>query len=163
MLFKHLYIKKHPQGFFRKQFEKTGSGTTLLGGELKERVIVRSIEPQTLMSWKAAFENREFWKAKGFEIVPVEPIVGIKPSKKGIKEVHVAKWEEATLLWKQEIEKQKKTIIDGLAELKIEHGHLHDNNFVLYFHRTPDGKADLSKPPMVYVIDFDQAISSPSK
>ncbi|KKR67602.1 MAG: hypothetical protein UU08_C0013G0002 [Candidatus Uhrbacteria bacterium GW2011_GWE2_40_58] len=156
MLFKHLYIKKHPQGFFRKQFEKTGSGTTLLGGELKERVIVRSIEPQTLMSWKAAFENREFWKAKGFEIVPVEPIVGIKPSKKGIKEVHVftrvipgpsvAKWE-----------------VDGLAELKIEHGHLHDNNFVLYFHRTPDGKADLSKPPMVYVIDFDQAISSPSK
>ncbi|HCB55551.1 TPA: hypothetical protein DEP26_01060 [Candidatus Uhrbacteria bacterium] len=165
--------KKTPQGFLRKQFEKTGSGTTLLGGELKERVIVRSIEPQTLMSWKEAFENREFWKKKGFEIVPVEPIVGIKPSKKGIKEVHVftrvipgpsvAKWEEATSLWRNEIETQKKTIIEGLAELKIEHGHLHDGNFVLYFHRTPDGKADLSKPPMVYVIDFDQAVSSPSK
>jgi len=157
------------QGSLKQNFEKTGSGTTLLlGFDLKDKAIIRTILPTSLFPWKKAFENSEYWKSKGFSHIPVEPIIGIKPSS-NISEVHVMtrvipgptiqKWQDETSLWKQEINEQKEKIIDGLEELNIHHGHLHQYNFVLYFNRDEDGKPDITKPPQVYVIDFDQSSS----
>ena len=46
-----------------------------------------------------------------------------------------------------------------LAEMGINHGHDHDGNFVVVPYTTDDGRADLSRTPRLYIIDFDMARS----
>ncbi len=53
-----------------------------------------------------------------------------------------------------------KRIESALQELGVAHGHTHFGNFVLVFVRDAKGEPDLSHPPRVYVIDFDQAVST---
>ena len=162
--------------FVRKPFPKTGSEVVLLnkvpGREvsLKEQVIVRRIDIPAYLEWKKTFEAHSLWQQRDFDYVPVEPILRIQLSKNQPTKVNVftrvirgpavAEWEEKSGMFLPQIHQQVEKIKQVLQELGIEHGHLHEGNFVLYFSRDKDGKADLTKPPRVYVIDFDQAVSS---
>ena len=168
--------RQRTKRFFKRAFHKSGSGTTLLDivpgqedNSLKERVIIRHITAQSYFSWRKAFEASGYWKQHGFDYVPVEPIVSVKPTKgsfthvdvytRVIKGPSVAVWKKNDGSFIQEIDHQVKQITTGLYELGIEHGHTHEGNFVLYFQQKEDGTADLSQPPRIYVIDFDQAVS----
>jgi hypothetical protein len=169
---------KAPETFGRADFEKGGSRTTLLdkvpGGSektLKGKVIIRHIPFPALKTWSDAFEASNFWKEKGFDYVPIEPIVGMRTDPKEATSVavfsrvlgpSVAMWKEKSTLFLEQIEASMRRIIKALEEQGVEHGHTHEGNFCLVFHKKEDGKTpDLTKPPRVYAIDFDMAASSP--
>ena len=70
------------------------------------------------------------------------------------------KWEEKVGengLFMKEIKEQRRAIKKILEEMGIDHGHPHNENFSLRFYRTESGEVDLSRPPRVYIIDFDEA------
>jgi len=161
--------------FFRQKFDKTGSETTLLDKSpghsdtsLRERVIIRHIPLHVYETWKQAYEAVDVWMKLGFSYVPVEPIVSVRASKQAelvdvftrvIKGPSVATWEQRTLLYVQEIHKQMDKIKEGLEQLGIRHGHTYTGNFLVMFERNAEGEPDLTKPPRVYLIDFDEAVS----
>ncbi|MBI2473791.1 hypothetical protein HYV70_04535 [Candidatus Uhrbacteria bacterium] len=166
----------YPESFFHKAFRKTGSGTTLLdkvpGSQqetLKNRVIIRHIDALPYFFWKKVYEDAEFWKEKGFDYVPVEPIVKASYNEK-TKKFDVATrvlvgpsvrmWKRETSLYTEFIDGQVQKIQYLLEELGVEHGHIHEGNFIVYFDRDEQGEPLLDKPPRVYVIDFDMAVSS---
>jgi hypothetical protein len=55
-------IENNEASFFRRKFKKTGSGTTLLGNDLKGKTIIRHIEPEAFLSWQKAYEDHTVWK-----------------------------------------------------------------------------------------------------
>ncbi len=152
--------------FSREEFAKTGSGTTLVGGELKDKAIFRHIAPEAFSSWKEAYENHEVWKSAGFNYVPIEPILSFHQNKNGlidvasgILDISFKSWEKMSGDFSQELDKEKKKIITILNESGIVHGHPHDGNFCLRFFRKENGDVDFSKKPRIYLIDFDRAVS----
>jgi len=167
--------KNQPKEFFRKQFSKTGSGTTLVDKipgtddrTLREQLIIRHIRVESLFSWRQAYESTEFWKEHGFDYVPIEPIVKVGfDQKKQLVNVFtrvlsgpsVATWFKQTSLYRSHIQEQVNKITQALEELRVEHGHPHDDNFVVMFERDENGEVQLEKIPRVYMIDFDQAVS----
>ncbi len=170
-----LYQKVAGDRFLRKEFKKSGSQTTLLDmvpGEkaktLREKVIMRHINIAPYFAWKKAFEAYDVWREQGFDYVPIEPILRVRQnalrpdivdvSIRVIQGPSIAAWEKSGMFQK-EINEQKNRIMSALDKLGIQHGHLHDNNFVLYFPRTKEGKPDILHPPRVYAIDFDMAWS----
>ena len=76
-----------------------------------------------------------------------------------IKGPNVGKWIETTSIFRKEILENMEEIAKGLSHLKIMHGHLHIENFVLSFYLDKDGNLDLDRIPHLYVIDFDKAIT----
>lgn len=165
----------HPDRFFRKKFVKTGSGTTLLDSvpgqqenSLRDRVIIRHIDTGPYLSWRKAYEAADFWKSKGFDYVPIEPIVKVETKKDLTIDVFtrvlegpaVATWKKKGVLYGDEINAAVKKITDALEELGIKHGHTHTENFIVVFDRDEKGEVVLDHAPRVYVIDFDQAVSS---
>ncbi|MBI3631857.1 MAG: HEAT repeat domain-containing protein [Candidatus Vogelbacteria bacterium] len=194
---------KVKEEFFREKFEKTGSGLTLLGqvpgfdSSLREKVVARHIQELPYLNWEKAYRNLDFWKIRGFDYVPVEPIVAVKqdpssetqnfweekginvtsggseaPIKEGVGTFNVtafarvlngptvAKWIQSFGPFQDEIIAEVDKIRKALVELGIKHGHAHLSNFVVVFQKLPDGTANISKPPRVYIIDFDAAGSS---
>lgn len=161
--------------FFRKEFTKNGSRTTLLDAvpgqkenTLRGKVIMRHISFPVYISWSKAFEAHDFWKEHGFDYVPVEPIIRVKADSEiysdvmvfsGVLGPSVTEWERNTNLFWVSIEDQIERIRNALSGLGIEHGHTHRSNFCLVFERTEKGQVDLTKPPRVYLIDFDEASS----
>ncbi|MBI4592199.1 hypothetical protein HY733_02010 [Candidatus Uhrbacteria bacterium] len=168
--------EQHYDLFFRGQFEKTGSSTTLLDQvpgmdvSLRERLIVRHILPEAYLTWRKAYEASEFWKEQGFSYVPVEPIVSVTADKHDPENADVftrvlngpscSTWGSQTTLYRRHISVQMEKIKEALRTLRIDHGHEHEGNFVLVFQRDLEGKIQLEKPPNVYLIDFDQSFSS---
>lgn len=173
-----LYDNVGKEKFFKAKLDKTGSGTTLLGNvpgnqvnSLKDRVIVRHIDVEPYLAWRKAFESADFWKSKGFDYVPVEPIVKVSKDADNPTDVSVftrvlvgptvLKWKHSVLyLFHREIKEKVFLIREALKELGIDHGHHHLNNFCLSFQRDEDGEVDVTKPPRVYIIDFDRALLS---
>ncbi|MBZ1356452.1 MAG: hypothetical protein KY054_01600, partial [Candidatus Nealsonbacteria bacterium] len=155
------------QRFRRKAFEKTGSETTLVGGALKDRLIIRHIEPKAFLAWQQIYENYQVWKNNGFDYVPIEPIQSYRLNKKGLVDVFsgvldlsFTRWSKVSGgMFMQELKEQKRKIISVLESQNIQHGHIHDNNFVLRFFRNKDGNPDLNQVPRLYAIDFDRAVS----
>ena len=152
--------------FKREKFDKTGSGTTLIGGSLKDKIITRHIEPEAFLSWQRLYEDYNLWKKNGFDYVPIEPIQSYKIGKDNLVDVHsgvldlsLGSWQKITSLFNQELETQKMLILETLESVDIEHGHAHNDNFVLRFFRDENGKPDITKVPRLYLIDFDQAVS----
>lgn len=169
-----LYSKKEEKRFFHRKFEKTGSGTTLLdlvpgkaADTLKERLIVRHISLVAYMTWKKAYDSSETWKAEGFDYVPIEPIVKVVSVDnervdvftKVLRGPSVLTWRVAGGIYIDHIDVQIGKITKVLSDLGISHGHPHNGNFIVYFDRDEQGKADLTKPPRVYMIDFDASVS----
>jgi hypothetical protein len=168
-----LYYKNNKR-FFRKIFKKNGSGIILLDivpgnkekSHLNKIIIRKGISIPSYFAWKEAFESYDFWKSKGFDYVPVEPIIRarintntseINVFTRVLKGPSVEKWLKNKGHFFSTILSQIEQIEDALAELGIKHGHLHYNNFVLYFKRDEHGKPNISQPPRIYVIDFDMA------
>jgi len=88
----HILYAKQPDDFFldsknknttikRKQFDKDGSRTVLLGGNLAHKAIIRVVSEEAFIFWKKAFEAKEIWKKAGFDYIPVEPILKKKNGK----------------------------------------------------------------------------------
>ena len=74
--------------FQRKQFKKTGSETTLVGGNLKDKTIIRHITPEAFKSWQQAYENYQIWRDAGFDYVPIEPIQSFRFNNDGLVDVY---------------------------------------------------------------------------
>jgi len=154
--------------FRREKFKKTGSGTTLIGGSLKDKIITRHIKPEAFLSWQRLYEDYNLWKKNGFDYVPIEPIQSYKLGKDNLVDVHsgvldlsLRSWQKITSLFTQEFYIQRKDILAVLDSVDIKHGHTHhDGNFILRFFRDENGKPDITKVPRLYLIDFDQAVSS---
>src|SRR3989344_8943544 len=168
--------KEQPDKFFKSTFNKTGSKTTLLDSvpgqpenTLRDKVIIRNIDLSTYEAWKKAYEACNFWKEKGFDYVPVEPIVKVNPSKEGMFKVDIVTRVLKGLSFSSLMSKSGMyvdyindmgiKIIEGLNELGIKHGHAHQGNFVVVFPVSETGKIQLEKLPRVYIIDFDEAES----
>ncbi len=152
--------------FSREEFAKTGSGTTLIGGELKDKAIFRHITPEAFLSWQEAYENHEVWKHAGFNYVPIEPIFSFHQNKNGlidvasgVLDISFKDWKKMSGDFSEELEKEEIKIRTVLNESGIIHGHPHRGNFCLRFFRKENGDADFSKKPRIYLIDFDRAIS----
>jgi len=156
--------------FKRAEFEKTGSETTLIGGILKDKLIIRHIEPKAFLAWQKIYENHQVWKNNGFDYVPIEPIQSYRLNKKGLVDVFsgvldlsLAKWKEVSgEMFMSELQEQRDKIISVLESQGVSHGHTHNNNFVLRFFRDKNGNPNITKIPRLYAIDFDEAVS-PSK
>jgi hypothetical protein len=159
--------------FSRQNFQKTGSKTTLVGGELKDKTIIRSIGPEAFLIWQRLYEDYKLWQDAGFDYVPIEPIQSYRLNNEGLVDVYsgildldfddnrltmIPNSESMT----QQLRGQKTRIIQVLDNLKIEHGHTHDGNFCLRFFRDKNGQPDFERTPRLYLIDFDQA-ASPEK
>lgn len=154
-----------------RDFKKSGSKTVLYGGPLHERIIRRIIPKAGYLPWAQAFEADTYWQENGFDYVPVEPIVQVRQDSdellvdvdtRVLTGPSLATWanNENTIedhLYKEEIQEQIEKIKKGLKEMGIEHGHLHKGNFVLVFHKDLNNEPDLSRPPRVYIIDFDRS------
>ncbi len=152
--------------FSRKPFKKSGSETTLIGGDLKDEVIIRHIDSTHFLAWKALYEDHNFWKKEGFDYVPIEPIVSFRPDEdgkvavfSGVLDLSFKEWEDMTKLFVPDLENQKNKIIAVLKKRNFTHGHPHNGNFVLRFKRNKDGNPDMTQTPLIYMIDFDQAVS----
>lgn len=164
-----LYKKKEVSGehFSRQAFEKTGSGLTLLGGELKDNTIIRHIEPEAFLTWQKLYEDHELWKNAGFDYVPIEPIQSFKVNKDDLVDVYSGVLDLNYTWWKQisagsfgwELHEDHDIILEVLGDQKVDHGHAHDQNFCLRFFRDEKGNVDFTKKPRMYLIDFDQAVS----
>ena len=165
------------EDFARQLFPKTGSRLTLLGSSpmspdkdkknsLQGRVIIRHILFPSYNEWSRAFESPKFWKEEGFDYVPVEPVLRARLDPKISVDVavftrvlgpSVAEWQGETNLFSSHINKEMDRILKALEKFGVEHGHANRGNFCLVFHRSEDGKANFTRPPRVYMIDFDQA------
>lgn len=150
--------------FSRQIFHKTGSELTLVGGELKGKAVVRTINPQAFVTWQKLYEDHAFWKSFGFDYVPIEPIISYRLTSDGMVEVFsgvldldALSWMRKTPLYTEEIRDQQEKIDDRIRMYQVDHGHQHSANFCLRFFRKADGTVDLDQVPRVYLIDFDRA------
>ena len=151
----------------RRQFEKTGSETILLGGKLVGKAIIRIIAEPAFLAWKKAFEARKVWAEEGFDYIPIEPILTKNKDLRAYKTKKGNTYRVYTKVLgmtlnnfldftsddklKQQLESLRNRIMHILdAKLQILHGHLHNSNFCV---EIQDDKIRL------YAIDFDQAIS----
>jgi hypothetical protein len=166
------------------KFKKTGSETTVIEGPLRNRSIIRHIEPEAFLMWQKAYENVAVWKSMGYEYVPIEPIIHytLDAEKKlvdvhsGVLDISLGAWfsmvgspvgetsvERDTQTFEQrsfytELCDDLRKLIDCVRKLGITHGHdYHYNNFCLRFYRDEKGNVDITKKPRVYMIDFDRA------
>lgn len=154
-----------PDGrFFRKGFDKSGSGTTLLGGSLKFNSIIRHITPKAFVAWQKIYENHELWRLSGFDYVPIEPIQSFKINKSGtvdvssgVLDMDLFSWELMFEQFKAELEEDKEKIKSVLKKVNFKHGHDHEKNFCLRFYRDEKGRVDFDRKPRLYMIDFDAA------
>jgi len=165
------------ESFERRAFTKTGSGLTLIGGELKNNTIIRHIKPEAFLEWQKLFENYELWKQNGFDYVPIEPIQSYRLNENGLVDVYsgtldlsLQEWEDLVAggdgpkdcfisKFKNALVSEKYKIEVILNQAGVSHGHTHHFNFCLRFFRNNEGNIDFKTKPRIYLIDFDQAVS----
>lgn len=153
--------------FSRTKFAKTGSETILLGGDLKEKTIIREVQPQAFLAWQELYENWKLWQQNGFDYVPIEPIQSFILTETelvrvygGVLDLSLRIWEDRTDRFVQELYDQKVAIEKVLEDQHIIHGHMHRRNFCLRFFRDEHNQPDFTRCPRLYLIDFDQAVST---
>lgn len=156
--------------------DKSGSSTYIFPEQHKASM--RIIPANSAIAWFEAFYNWDKWYEAGFNYVPVEPIQDMdfyhREQYGGrIEELatvvttnlsgrSLADWMKYRTEFFYELDTLRDKIEGVLREMKINHGHLHDSNFVVVPYEASDGKVDYSRCPRLYVIDFDQAVKSPS-
>ena len=161
-LYKHKYADIGNASFSRRRFDKTDSETTLVGGELMGKAIIRHIKPEAFLLWQKVYENYELWRKNGFDYVPIEPILSYRLNEQGLVDVYSSvldldytKWQNISNKFLVELEEQRTKILKVLKDEKISHSHPIDSNFCLRFFRNPQGKVDFDKTPRLYLIDWD--------
>lgn len=153
------------------EFGKTGSSTYILPKQ--HCASMRVVSANSAKVWAEAFYDWAAWHRAGFSYVPVEPIEDIdfyhqRWSGGVVVEVSavvtsnlagrsLADWKRFRQDFMDELTTQRKKIVATLERMGIEHGHLHDGNFVVVPYKTSNGQVDYSRCPRLYVIDFDQA------
>ncbi|MEK7625711.1 MAG: hypothetical protein AAB467_05215, partial [Patescibacteria group bacterium] len=152
--------------FQREKFNKTGSETTILGGQLKDKTIIRHLKPDAFLAWQKLYEDYPMWQNEGFDYVPIEPIQSYHLNKKGLVDVYSGVLDLSLDAWKKMGGKFSAALKDDVHKIRtivhrerIEHGHMHSANFCLRFFRDADGNVDFDRKPRIYLIDFDMAIS----
>ncbi|PKL72117.1 hypothetical protein CVV26_02925 [Candidatus Kuenenbacteria bacterium HGW-Kuenenbacteria-1] len=158
--------------FSRQNFEKGGSKkkspkTTLIGGGLKNKTIIRHIKPEHFLTWQKVYKNYKLWEKAGFDYVPIEPIQSFKLNKEnlvnvysGVLDLDLYDWKQITDEFVKELEEDREKIIEILEKNKIKHGHTNVvKNFCLRFFRDKNGNVDFNQKPRIYLIDWDQAVS----
>ena len=159
------YTDIDEERFTRRAFEKTGSDTTLLGGNFKNRLIIRHIEPEAFLAWQKLFEAFDSWKKAGFDYIPIEPINSFRFNAKtgnvdvftGVLDINLEQWLATGGNFSQELREQKSKIDKVLAEKNVTHRDFANKNFCLRFYRDSQGKIDFSRQPQIYLIDLDHA------
>lgn len=152
--------------FKRASFAKGGSETTLVGGPLKDSIIIRHITPEAFHYWKLAYEAVEIWKKHGFNYIPVEPIESFSLNKNNLVDVYTRVLDCDIKTWLQRtgvnydslLAQQYQKLEKVLEEIGIDHGHFHTANVCLRFYRDEHGDAQVQIPPRLYIIDFDMAL-----
>lgn len=141
---------------------KSGYETTVLGGKLKGKVVIRRLEEHAFRAWKWLYEQHAYWKESGFDYVPIEPIVSFRQNARGLIEVATGvldlslyDWNEMGGRFGDELQEECYQIADAVSRTGIEHLDIADRNFCLRFFRDEQGKADLTRKPRLYLIDFD--------
>lgn len=164
-----LYKKStvNPEVFSREAFSKTGSGMTLLGGDLVNKSIVRHISAKAFVAWEKLYEDYESWKKAGFDYVPIEPIQSFRMNKdggvdvfSGVLDLSFKAWYKMGGGFFKELSEESGRILNQLTALGVRHNHAHADNFCLRFWRDKDGKVDFTRKPRIYLIDFDESTSS---
>ncbi len=151
---------KFPNKFFRKNFIKTGSKTILVGEipnspiSFRGKIIIRIIGLAPFLAWKKAYDRHDIWREAGFDYVPVEPILAFELQKDLKVRVYCAVLDQTV---GQINLQQDPRLKNQLRFMKIEHGHLHDDNVCVKFAVDKNGEPDYSVRPRQYVIDLDQA------
>ncbi len=125
------------------RFRKTGSQLIPLTGRFTGKMF-RIIDEQPFTAWKHAHDN-----------MPVEPILKVRKLKDGRMLVltryvgmRTKDFIKIHSVHREEVERLEREAIAKLAEIGVDHVHLHDQNIVV---ELVDGK------PVVRIIDFDQA------
>lgn len=141
---------------------KSGYETTVLGGKLKGKVVIRRLEEHAFRAWKWLYEQHAYWKENGFDYVPIEPIVSFRQNARGLMEVATGvldlslyDWNEMGGRFGKALHEDRDRIADAVRRTGIEHLDIADRNFCLRFFRDAQGKADLARKPRLYLIDFD--------
>ncbi len=151
------------------EFVKTGPKTFILPAE--HEASVRVLPLDSAITWLETAQNWPAWRQAGFNYVPVEPVLSATPldnaSEKGLPEVAITttnlrgrSYEHALpsfMRFYPELNQMKETILDTLDDLRVHHGHAHDQNFVVVPFVKDDGQVDYSRCPRLYIIDFDQS------
>ena len=152
--------------FGRAKLEKDGSETTLIGGSLHGKTIVRHLELEPFLAWQKLYENAELWRENNFDYVPIEPIQSFRLNKEGLVDVYsgvldisLGVWSGITTKFVEELELERRRIIIILHKINFSHGHSHEYNFCLRFWRDENGMVDFTKKPRIYLIDFDEAVA----
>ena len=156
------------ENFARHTFDNSGSKTKILAAKQQNKLIIRHIAPDTFVAWQKAFEAHTTWKELGFDYVPIEPIQSYHLSQSGfvdvasgVLDIDYDSWQRRfPALFTNSLKDRKDAILKGLQLLGVDHGHSHNNNFVLRFFRNEDGLPDIKKAPRLYIIDFDNAEST---
>ena len=167
-----LYNNKNitSESFTVSEFPKNGSEskTFLFGGELKNKTILRRLEPECFAVWQTAFEHSDWWQEAGFEYVPIEPIQSFRlrsdslvDAYTGVLDLSLNGWMYLSNDFVEELEEDKRRILSVLSKNNLSFAkfssHLHDGNFCLKFIRDERGNPDFTKKPKIYLIDFDLA------
>ncbi len=134
---------------------------------LKNKIIIREMFLYSYLAWKKTFEAVDIWKENGFDYVPIErpkSVFYYHPSENKvgletevIKGPNVLQWLSHGGGSRKEILEQIEKIESTLKKIGVDHIHPHYGNYVLSFERDKDGKADISVPPRVYLIDFEMS------
>jgi ribosomal protein S19E (S16A) len=139
----------------RTRQAKDGSNTTLLGGKLIDKVIIREIPEKSYKAWRKAEKLG----------IPVEPILKRKDGRPRVRKTKRGTYLVSTKVldgksffafnrgklgkkYRNEVGAQIKKIINRLEAANIVHGHIHPGNTLVVME---NGK------PKAYMIDFDQA------
>lgn len=166
-LYKDKSISK--ENFSRTGFGRTESETTLVGGNLKNKTIIRHMEIEAFQAWQKMYEDYELWERSGFDYVPIEPIQSFRLNKNGLVDVfcgvldlNLKSWESMSDDFIDELYTDLDKISEVFEEKKIKHGDIHWENTCLRFIRDEHGDIDFSKKPRIYLIDFEKTtLSSP--
>jgi len=166
-------VFNNPKRTIVRRFQDKSGSTTLLGGRLLGRAVIKGhkfegFSKQTLEAWIRLYQHN--WKSEGFNYNPIEPIL---KNKKGEYRIHRKKdgTHRVTVgiipgvnLKKfltihandkkimEEVIKQRDRILEIKNRLEIQHRHTHNKNFVVT-EEIIKGKRTIR----VYLIDFDMA------
>lgn len=127
---------------------------------------VRIMSTEAAAAWLLAFKNVEPWYEAGFNYIPVEPVQDIVPTDDPERVAALTTTLRGPSLetamgvfskHKDQLYDMKERIRTTLSEMCIRHGDLSVGNFVAVPYTKPSGRADLSRCPRLYVIDFEAA------
>ena len=136
------------------------------------KVYKRETTPNAFLLQMKAFEARETWKRLGFAHIPIETIYRfrVEKNKEGNSTDKISFFAKVYddvltnlvntdmyIIYRKSIQEQKDKIQKGLKELGINHDDFDDRNICISWQRDENNNQDFTKPPLLYLIDWDRA------